>query len=306
MKTRTCVSACVSRVCAGARVLFSVSAECIICVRARRDRGGCVSQAPLQHAAAWEVARAPVRVTTAKKPVRVVPAGRAAVARYIRMEWSVGHHRRRRRAQSSCTFVPPPRRRRRRRRALSRSPHTVPPPVDRRPCQYAANTARRIVLTRRCLLVVVVVAVIISFVYFFFGNFFHPPFSVHPSCRRRLTGCTAFPVRTSVIRRPLPSPSPDPENAAPLVRNRSGVVFRLVIVAPVTLRPRSFRRPRQSPCAPPSAPDDRTLVAARVRVKCSWSVRASSPVALHPQTDPLGRRRSRRDTRFKVNEKARA
>lgn len=35
----------------------------------RPRRGGCVSQAPLQHAAAWEVARAPVRVTTAKEPV---------------------------------------------------------------------------------------------------------------------------------------------------------------------------------------------------------------------------------------------
>lgn len=55
------------------RCELACTAHLLVCVCVSvesRDRGGgCVSQAPLQHAAAWEVARAPVRVTTAKKPV---------------------------------------------------------------------------------------------------------------------------------------------------------------------------------------------------------------------------------------------
>lgn len=63
MKMRTCVSRGRVCVCESPRIYACVGRE-------SRDRGGgCVSQAPLQHAAAWEVALAQVCVTTAKKPV---------------------------------------------------------------------------------------------------------------------------------------------------------------------------------------------------------------------------------------------
>lgn len=141
----------------------------------RASGGGCVSQAPLQHAAAWEVAHAPVRVTTAKEPVWY----RAAAALRPQTDTSAA-------AESSCTLgsppppPPPPSNTRTvnaRRRALSRSvapSHSGPPPpsLSLRTAythsQYAANRTERNYSDDR-------VIVRFNFVLFFGFSFFFLP-----------------------------------------------------------------------------------------------------------------------------------